>query len=481
MKKPMTRSALTRVCIQLPLLALSWSFATTNSIAATENPLTPTQFLTLMRDNYAPLRIAREKVKQNQAKLLEKQGAFDAVIKGKAEWAALGYYQNLVLDTEIRQPTTLWNTEFFAGYRLGAGKFPDYYGNKETLSLGEWRIGAEIPLLQNGIVNPQLADLQLLSLEIDRSELDIVEKQLKFASKALKTYWNWRVLHQKEAVAEELLMRAKLKVSQLQSEVDVGKTAPIYVTENQRSIYKRQQKLLDIQQDKQTAQLELYLYLMAPTENISPSFTPPVLPPAPVCENIPNTGSAIELSLQEAKKSRPEVLQLLLQQRQNDVARQLAENFQWPTLDLYFELSQDLGDGSKTKEQTELLGGVKFYYPPALRKAQGQLLRIESIERALSIELDFWGQYISQEVKTLLLQRKISCAQVNLAQQEVEVSLKVAQAERDRFQLGSSTLFTVNLLEEAVAEARLRYLDALKAYFVAESLYPITLGLLPQN
>ena len=331
------------------------------------------------------------------------------------------------------------------------------------------------------VQKPRLADLELLSLEIDRSELDIVEKQLKFAKTALKTYWNWRVLHQKEVVAEELLMRARLKVSQLQTEVSVGKTAPIYVTENQRSIYKRQQKLLDIQQDKQSTQLDLYLYLGPAAAVSTPTFRAPPLPPAPVCENLPSTGSVVQQSLKEAQKSRPEVLQLQLQQRQNDVARQLAENFQWPALDLYFELSQDLGEGSKTKEQTELLGGVKFYYPPALRKAQGQLLRIESIERALNTELNFLSREIAQEVNTLLLQRKISCEQVVLAQQEIEVALKVAQAERDRFQLGSSTLFTVNLLEEAVAEARLRYLDALKAYFVAESLYPITLGLLPQS
>ncbi len=462
-----------------------WATALWGSVAissgASAEPLNPTEFLTIMRDSYPPLIIAREKVKQNQAKLLEKQGAFDTIIKGKAESAILGYYQNVVLDAEIRQPTTLWGTEFFAGYRLGAGKFQDYYGDKETLSLGEWRIGAETPLLQNGVVNPQLADIELLSLEIDRSELDIVEKQLKFAKTALKTYWNWRVLHQKEAVAEELLMRARLKVSQLQTEVSVGKTAPIYVVENQRSIYKRQQKLLDIQQDKQSAQLELYLYLASSPSGNIPSFSAPALPPAPVCENLPRAGTVVQRSLQEAQKSRPEVLQLQLQQRQNDVARKLAENFQWPALDLYFELSQDLGEGSKTKEPTELKGGVKFYYPPALRKAQGQLLRIESIERALNTELGFLNQQIAQEVNTLLLQRNISCEQVYLAQKQVDVSLQVAQAERDRFQLGSSTLFTVNLLEEAVAEARLRYLDALKAYFVAESLYPITLGLLPQN
>lgn len=439
--------------------------------------LTAGKLLKMMESSYPPLQITREKVRQNQAKLLEKQGAFDLVIKSKAEVAVLGYYQNIILDTEVRQPTPLWGTDFFVGYRLGQGKIPDYYGGKETLSLGEWRVGMETPLLQNGPIDPRRADILLLELDIDASELDILNKQLKFAKSALKTYWSWLTLAQKEKVAEELLERAQIKVDQLQAEVNVGKTAPIYVTENQRSIFKRQQKLLEIQQEQQIAQQDLQLFL--------PESNPTWIPPAPP---VPNANTCERLSsrpdtqaLERAQERRPETMQLSLQQRQNQIAQDLARNFQWPALDLYFELSQDFGEGSETKEQTELMGGVKFYYPPALRKAQGQIQRIESIERALQFEQDFLRREITQEINALWIERKNSCLQALLAEQEVEVARKVAAAERQRFELGSSTLFTVNLLEEAVAEARLRYLDALKNYWLAESLVPISQGLWPRG
>lgn len=443
----------------------------------TEEPLSAGKLLNMLETHYPPLQITREKVRQNQAKLLEKQGAFDLVIKSKAEVAVLGYYQNIILDTEVRQPTTLWGTDFFMGYRLGRGKIPDYYGGKETLSLGEWRVGMETPLLQNGPIDPRRADILLLELDIDASELDILNKQLKFAKSALKAYWSWLTLAQKERVAEELLERAQIKVDQLQAEVNVGKTAPIYVTENQRSIFKRQQKLLEIQQEQQISQQELQLFL---PENQQRWLPPQPATPTPLtCERL--NAQPDEQALNSAQERRPETLQLALKQRQNQIAQDLALNFQWPTLDLYFELSQDFGEGSETKEQTELMGGVKFYYPPALRKAQGQIQRIESIERALQFEQRFLRREIAQEIKALWIERKNSCLQALLAEQEVEVAKKVAAAERQRFDLGSSTLFTVNLLEEAVAEARLRYLDALKNYWLAESLVPISQGLWPQG
>lgn len=446
--------------------------------ATTPRELTASQLLKQLEATYPPLQITREKVRQNQAKLLEKQGAFDLVLKSKAEVAVLGYYQNIILDNEIRQPTPLWGTDFFAGYRLGVGKIPDYYGGKETLSLGEWRVGMETPLLQNGPIDPRRADILLLEIDIDASELDILNKQLKFAKSALKTYWTWLTLEQKEKVAQELLERARLKVNQLQTEVNVGKTAPIYVTENQRSIFKRQQKLLEIQQEQQMAQQDLRLFL---PEN-SPPWRPPTPPAEPTlfsCEQLPLTPDS--QSLQNAQARRPESLQITLKQRQNQIAQDLAMNFQWPALDLYFELSQDFGEGSDSKKQTELMGGVNFYYPPALRKARGQIQRIESVERSLQLEQAFLQREIAQEINNLWIERKNSCTQVLLAEQEVEVAQKVAEAERQRFALGSSTLFTVNLLEEAVAEARLRYLDALKTYWLAESLVPITLGLWPQG
>ena len=58
-----------------------------------------------------------------------------------------------------------------------------------------------------------------------------------------------------------------------------------------------------------------------------------------------------------------------------------------------------------------------------------------------------------------------------LAQSEVEVALELASAERDRFDLGDSNLFTVNLREQAAVDAELRRVAASLDYQRALALY----------
>ena len=51
-----------------------------------------------------------------------------------------------------------------------------------------------------------------------------------------------------------------------------------------------------------------------------------------------------------------------------------------------------------------------------------------------------------------------------LLRDEVQVSLDLADAERERFRLGDSNLFTVNLREQAAVDAELRQVSAVSDY-----------------
>jgi outer membrane protein, heavy metal efflux system len=59
----------------------------------------------------------------------------------------------------------------------------------------------------------------------------------------------------------------------------------------------------------------------------------------------------------------------------------------------------------------------------------------------------------------------------NLATDEVKVALDLADAERERFRLGDSTLFTVNLREQAAVDAELREVNAVSDYLRAFTTY----------
>ena len=71
---------------------------------------------------------------------------------------------------------------------------------------------------------------------------------------------------------------------------------------------------------------------------------------------------------------------------------------------------------------------------------------------------------ISADVQDALSAVEAARASLALLQQEVAVAVELEGLERDRFQLGDSTQFLVNLRELATADARLREVRARADY-----------------
>ncbi len=425
-----------------------------------------------LRSHYPPLEQARLKRQITEAKLLEKQGAFDTKVKSKLGAYPLGYYQNLQLDSVIEQATPWWGTTFFTGYRLGAGSFADYDGKKETLSLGEIRAGLEVPLLRNRELDSRRTDLRALELQLQIADLEIFEKQLKFTKDALKSYWSWVAAQQKREIYAQLLQLAEIRTGQLQIQINLGKKAPIEALENQRALLKRQNKLLEQIQELQQEALELGLFL-GPDQNLNPAQTS-AFPSGNNCQSPVKPERVPKALLQ-----RPEALRLALQAQQNQLGQDLARNQTLPDLGLYLVFSQDLGTGSKTKAPFEAQTGLNLEWPIQMRKAQGQLLQLEVEGQQLALEQAFLARQIRNQIQGVEISLQTACQQIVLARQELTVATQVALAEMERFELGGTTLYIVNKREQEAAESRLRLVEAQKDYFVAESQYYLVQGLLP--
>ena len=78
---------------------------------------------------------------------------------------------------------------------------------------------------------------------------------------------------------------------------------------------------------------------------------------------------------------------------------------------------------------------------------------------------------VSAEVKDAASALRTAHNRAQLATQEVQVALELADAERVRFDLGDSTLFTVNLRELAAVEAELREISAINDFLRALTVY----------
>ena len=73
--------------------------------------------------------------------------------------------------------------------------------------------------------------------------------------------------------------------------------------------------------------------------------------------------------------------------------------------------------------------------------------------------------------RTLEPPHPLAHERAQLAASEVTVALDLADAERERFRLGDSTLFTVNLREQAAVDAELRLVAANLDYMRALTVY----------
>jgi len=428
-----------------------------------------------LRQDYPPLLAARAKIRQSEGKLLEKQGGFDTQFKSSFDSIPIGYYQHLALDAVVEQATPWWGSTWFSGYRLGQGQIADYDGKKRTLHLGEIRMGLKLPLLRNGAIDPLRAELSRLELQLSMARLQARESELKFVASALKAYWNWVAAQQKEAIALALLELTQTRVQQLETEIQLGKTPRITRSENQRALLKRRSKVLEMQQQRQQKGLELGLFLRAgqlPDPSLAPGF--------PVLNSCLQPPAALAETLTQALQQRPEKLLLELQLAQNEVGQALAENQLLPNLDLYLSLSQDFGAGDKSLAPLSLDSGLRFDFPLQWRKAQGQIMQLAAEREQLEWQAGFVSTSIRTEIQSTQLALQTACQQIVLAEQESALALLLAEAERDRFALGSSDLFIVNLREQSAADAQERQQEALADYFLAEGQYLLSLGLLPQ-
>lgn len=446
---------------------LSWLILQSASASALEL----NRLVQALETQYPPVQEARLKVEQARAKLLEKQGGFDSKFKGKLEGVPLGYYRQLRLESLVEQPTPWWGAVFFSAYRLGAGDFADYDGKKQTLSGGEFSIGARLPLLRNGPIDPIRAELVVLELQIALAELEVRAKQLEAAEKALKSYWAWAAAQEKTRVAKDLLRLAETRLSQIDKEIQAGKRATIERTENQRALLNRRAKLLETELKLQEKALELSLFV--PSEVLE---TAPALPSPTVCQAV-----ALESVYQRGLAQRPELLRLNLQREQNRIGLELAENQFLPALDLYFALSQDVGTGDKSRQPLELEGGLSWEWPVQQRKAEGQRRQLEAERAQIDIRENFAQALLRNQLQTAGLVRQVSCQSWRLAEAESLAARTLAEAEQRRFALGATDLFQVNLREQAWVDSQQRVVDALEAYAWAESQLQLGQGLLPQS
>lgn len=424
-----------------------------------------------------PLALAADAEKQGaEAELLAAEGGFDPLWRTTGAVVATGQYPTQRIDTVIEQPTPLWGTSVFAGYRVGLGKFADYDGKLETNDHGELRAGLRVPLLRDGPIDRRRATIQKAGITLEIAKLGAAQQKIEITRHASLRYWDWAGAGARLAVVEAWLALADERLGDLKKRVERGDLPELEQLENERSVLARRAQVVAEKRKLEQAAIELSLFFRKPDgkpdlpgrERLPRSLPePPAAAPA----------GTVQDAQARALAARPEPLRADAARAAAAVDLSLARNQALPAIDLYAAGSADLGPGDAKRGVPVLEVGVVIDIPILGRPQRGRVRSGEaSVTRAEKLA-ELAKDRVGNEVKDARSAMDAAKQRAEVAAQEVALAEKLEALERRRFDLGDSNMLVVNLREQAATEARLRRIDALVDYQKAAVAYRAAQGL----
>lgn len=413
--------------------------------------------------SYPALRAALRDRDVAEGELRSAKGAFDPNLRTTANVDAVNYYKQFRVGTELVVPTPLWGTTFFGGWGYGDNDFPIYYGNYVTNALGEARLGASIPLWRNGPIDRRRANIERAELARTLAEAGIAQQKIEITRVTTLRYWDWVAAGRRLLIARALLEIAVSRDAGIAARVDRGDLPSIERLDNSRAIVQREGFVVSAQRELERAAIELSIFWR--DARGEPRIATADQLPSAIPDPIALDSATIARDAAAARARRPEVQRLVLQVQQNEVERRFAKNQMAPAIDFRVAGAVDLGRNpdptNLSRERPELQLGLVVDIPILNRANDGRVqaadANIAKLEDQRRLAQDRVGTEVADAVSALDAARK----RLDAARREVALAAALEAAERQRFDLGDSTLLVVNLREQASAESRLREIDAL--------------------
>lgn len=389
------------------------------------------------------------KVLAAEARFRQNDGAFDHKIKAKTLNQFENQYDNQFWDVRLERQTGAWGTRLYAGQRQGTGSIPVYDKKYETSSIGELFAGLEIPLLRNRAMDAFRSDREQARLSAVIAKEDLRQKKLELVVKAGQAYWKWVVLGQKLRIQKAWYETASERQGFLARKVKAGDTSAIKLTDNERTLLKRQSELTKTEREFELARMEIGFYLGEPGPVLSevpaqfPASPPELSPPAA----IPATLPAIRIVDTEA--------QIL------GVEKELARSLRLPELNLGVEGARDIGNLPPTQtDPDQLRVALRIEVPIENNKGIGKVEEVSAKVNAIKQRRIWLNRQWEVTLAQVLESQRQLRRQILQQEAETEATAKMALAERRRWNLGDSDLFFVNIREQDEAEARVRLAEA---------------------
>ena len=208
-------------------------------------------------------------------------------------------------------------------------------------------------------------------------------------------------------------------------------------------------------------------------ENGSPTI-PPIdrLPEFPTVRQAPTVGEVTAHKL-EAMKGRPEVKELEIEARINNIDLALAKNNLLPSLDLEAAPARSpekfvLGLGYRF--------GVELRFPLLQRRGRGEVLQAQGQAERLVMAQQYRENQVLVDVDNALSAIERARERIEEASHALRLVEIVEEGERYRFSIGSSSVLFVNLRERNTIDSQSQVVRAKAEYGKALALYQWAIG-----
>lgn len=448
-----------KFCSLIYLFSSAAAFGATDQVI--EKYLYPSEVGESIRNHYPSVVAALRELDRADADFLSAKGAFDPMLKSYYAATPEGEYRNRNADVYLEQPTRAWGAKLVGGYRVGAGRFGPYDERLATLDRGEWRGGVEVPLLRGGSIDERRARLRVAELGVEGAQFAFKLQEIDAIRMGMHRYWDWVSAGKKLTINDELRKLAADRDSAMQHRVKAGDAAQVEQVDNARSLLQRDAAWVSAQRNFQKAQLELSIFYrdqvgeprVATVDQVPSRFDDRV---SFVLKNI----EMVRRDLLSIVEQHPEVERFKRQLFQSETEVSLSENLVLPKLDSDFLVSKDMGAGSDSKRRTEYKLALRLEFPLFFRTPRGKLASAVANQNRFEAQLNLARNRVKVALEDSVQAIEASARRIELSSLEVVAAKKVEDAEKIKFRHGDSNVLTVNLREQATADARIREVDS---------------------
>jgi outer membrane protein TolC len=411
-----------------------------------------------------------------RGKMLKALGAFEPTVINDTELErfvsssnpgkgtqTVGFNDTLV---EARHP---WGFRYSAGVRhaIGDATIPDLSfggGNNQAI------LGGFFPLLRGLMVNPENAELQRSELANPKAEVQISQTRQDLFLAAATQFWDWVTAVKLVEVQRRAVGVAEDRYRQIEGRAKAGAVAPLDVVEANQEVQRRREVAIAVQRLVEQEQLKLSMFLW---ENNVPVTTPLERAPDFPSHMLVPTPDTIQAHKLQAKVDRPEIKEIGIEAKLNNIDLELAKNNLLPSLDAE-------AAPARAPEKFVLgLGyrfGLELKIPILQRKSRGEVLEAQGKADRFVLMQQFREQQVLVDVDNALSAIERAKERVAAAAESLRLAKTLEEGERFRFSLGATSVLFVNLRERNSVDSESQVIRARADYQKAQALYQWAIG-----